>query len=114
MILGMDAFLMLPDWYRWQEVLRLAHIVVAHRPGWSPPVDGPLGDLINNCLTDNAADLRSQPSGLIHIQEVTQLEISSSGIRKIVSSGNDARYLVPDSVLEIVQQIGCYAADRRG
>ena len=31
--LGADAFHGLPTWHRWQDILRLAHIVVAVRPG---------------------------------------------------------------------------------
>src|SRR3984893_2121982 len=31
LLLGMDAFLGLPNWHRWRELLTLAHIVVAHR-----------------------------------------------------------------------------------
>ena len=46
LIVGMDAFLGLPKWYRWDEILDFAHIVVAHRPGWRAPDIGPLGDLI--------------------------------------------------------------------
>src|SRR5690606_32888062 len=34
LLLGMDAFVSLPQWHRWNELLDLAHIVVAHRPGW--------------------------------------------------------------------------------
>ena len=37
LIIGMDAFLGLPKWHRWEELLDLAHIVVAHRPGWRAP-----------------------------------------------------------------------------
>src|SRR5262245_12412890 len=43
LLLGMDAFLGLPNWHRWRELLDLAHIVVAHRPGWRAPPSGPLG-----------------------------------------------------------------------
>ena len=34
LIIGMDAFLGLPKWHQWRELLDLAHLVVAHRPGW--------------------------------------------------------------------------------
>ena len=37
LIVGMDAFLGLPQWYHWREILQLAHVVVAHRPGWRAP-----------------------------------------------------------------------------
>src|SRR2546429_9804654 len=33
LLLGMDAFLGLPNWHRWRGLLALAHIVVAHPPG---------------------------------------------------------------------------------
>jgi nicotinate-nucleotide adenylyltransferase len=33
LIVGMDAFLGLTSWHRWSEILDLAHLVVAHRPG---------------------------------------------------------------------------------
>ena len=46
LIIGMDAFLGLPKWYHWQEILELAHIVVAHRPSWRAPDMGPLGELL--------------------------------------------------------------------
>src|SRR6185312_10836457 len=46
LLLGMDAFLGLPNWHRWRELLDLAHIVVAHRPGWKAPTMGPLGEVM--------------------------------------------------------------------
>ena len=46
LIVGMDAFLSLPKWYQWREILQLAHVVVAHRPGWRAPGMGPLGELL--------------------------------------------------------------------
>ncbi len=33
LLLGMDAFLGMPNWHRWREIFDLAHVVVAHRPG---------------------------------------------------------------------------------
>ena len=38
LIIGMDAFLGLNKWHKWHEILQLAHIVVAHRPGLLPPL----------------------------------------------------------------------------
>ena len=43
LIIGMDAFLGLPEWYQWREILELSHIVVAHRPGWRMPDIGYIG-----------------------------------------------------------------------
>ena len=112
MILGMDAFLGLPTWHRWEELLGLAHLVVAHRPGWHPPMKGELGQLLDACSTSNIEDLHSNPAGHIYIQEVTQLEISSSAIRALLAAGRDPRYLLPDSVLSLINASGCYTGGR--
>ncbi len=42
LIVGTDAYLGLTTWHRWDELLDLAHIVVAHRPGWQLPGTGDL------------------------------------------------------------------------
>ncbi len=108
LIVGMDAFLGLPDWHRWQDILDVAHIVVAHRPGWRAPDIGPLGDLITERGTHRVDDLHDVRNGRIHIHAVTQLEISSSDIRDLVAAGRDPRFLMPDAVCESIHQSGCY------
>lgn len=108
LIIGMDAFLGLPKWYHWQELLQLAHIVVAHRPGWKAPDIGPLGDLLAERGTHRVGDLHQARSGHIYILDVTQLEISSTDIRDIVSAGRDPRFLMPDAVRDYIRRSGCY------
>jgi nicotinate-nucleotide adenylyltransferase len=109
LILGMDAFLGLCGWHRWEEILDLAHIVVAHRPGWRAPDIGPLGDLISEHGTHRVDDLHEQSAGCIHIHSVTQLEISSTEIRELVSAGRDPRFLMPDVVRDVIMKSSCYA-----
>ncbi len=109
LILGMDAFLGLTHWHRWEELLRYAHIVVAHRPGWRAPDIGPLGELIADCGTHKVDDLHDQASGLIHIHAVTQLEISSTEIRELVEAGRDPRFLTPDVVRDVIVDSHCYS-----
>ncbi|MEN7342566.1 MAG: nicotinate-nucleotide adenylyltransferase [Pseudomonadota bacterium] len=108
LIVGMDAFLGLPKWYQWREILRLAHIVVAHRPGWQAPSDGALGDLLRDRGSALVGDLHSGLAGVIFVQEVTQLEISSTSIRSLIKAGHDPRFLIPDCVRVIADQAGCY------
>ncbi len=108
LLIGMDAFLGLPEWHRWQEIPALAHVVVAHRPGWSPPRVGLVGDLLASRVASRATDLKEARSGRIYVQEVTQLEISSSGVRALVGQGGDPRFLLPHAVATIIGQTGCY------
>ncbi len=109
LIIGMDAFLSLPKWHHWREILQLAHIVVAHRPGWRAPDMGPLGELLADRGTHRIGDLHQAKAGHIYIHDVTQLEISSSDIREIVAMGRDARFLLPDAVRDVIDRSGCYA-----
>jgi len=104
----MDAFLGLPKWYRWDEILDFAHIVVAHRPGWRAPDIGPLGDLIAERGTHRIDDLHNTTHGRIHIHAVTQLEIASTEIRELVAAGRDPRFLMPDAVRDVIEETGVY------
>ncbi len=109
LIVGMDAFLGLPKWHQWQDILKLAHLVVAHRPGWRAPTMGPLGEVLVDAGTGRVDDLHEAKAGRIFIHAGTQLEISSTEGRKLIASGRDPRYLVPDAVRDIIQQTGCYS-----
>ena len=68
LIVGMDAFLSLPKWYQWRELLQLAHLIVAHRPGWRAPDMGPLGELLVDRGTGRIGDLHESRAGSIYIQ----------------------------------------------
>ena len=111
LILGMDAFLGLPGWHRWEEILAQAHIIVAHRPGWKAPDIGALGDLIAECGTHRVDDLHEQTHGRVHIHAVTQLEIASTEIRDLVAAGRDPRFLMPDDVRDEILETGLYKGD---
>jgi nicotinate-nucleotide adenylyltransferase len=107
LIVGMDAFLGLPKWHQWRELLDLAHLVVAHRPGWRAPSMGPLGELLVDRGTGRIGDLHEARAGCIYIHAVTQLEISSTEVRKLIAAGRDPRYLMPDAVRAIIDETGC-------
>jgi nicotinate-nucleotide adenylyltransferase len=108
LMIGMDAFLGLPKWYQWREILQLSHIVVAHRPGWRAPDMGPLGELLAARGTHRIDDLHQTRSGQIYIHDVTQLEISSTEIRELVAAGRSPRFLLPDTVRAVIEESGCY------
>jgi len=59
--------------------------------------------------TGSYRDLHAAPAGRIYVHAVTQLEISSTDLRQLILGGRDLRYLVPDSVREIILRTGCYA-----
>ena len=109
LLLGMDAFLGLPQWRRWRDLTTLAHIVVAHRPGWTAPTTGLVGELLRDLRAPSASVLAEKAAGYIHVQPVTQLEISSTDLRDSLRAGRDPKFLVPDRVREIIIETECYA-----
>jgi nicotinate-nucleotide adenylyltransferase len=109
LITGMDAYLGLTSWHRWDEILNLAHIIVAHRPGWKLPDTGELGELLAANGATSVDDLHRSSCGRIYDHAVTQLEIASTEIRALIAAGRDPRFLMPDSVREVIVDSGCYA-----
>jgi len=105
----MDAFLGLPKWHEWRTLLTLAHLVVAHRPGWRAPTTGALGELIAAHGALEPRELHAATAGRIYIHAVTQLEISSTEVRNLIHAGRDPRFLMPDGVRQILHDSGCYA-----
>lgn len=109
LLLGMDAFIGLPTWRRWRELLDLVNLVVARRPGSALPESGELGSLIAERRVHPADAIARAPAGQIIVQDVTQLEIASSEIRDSIRAGLEPRYLVPESVRRIIESCRCYA-----
>jgi nicotinate-nucleotide adenylyltransferase len=109
LLLGMDAFLGLPSWRRWRELLDLTNLVVVNRPGWKAPLSGPLGEVLVDRGTGSIRDLHEHTAGRIYVHAVTQLEISSTELRQQLVAGRDPRYLVADPVRRIIIETGCYA-----
>ena len=109
---GMDAFRGLESWHRWEDIVDLANIVVARRPGAPLPDAGRIGELIAERQVASPADLSASAAGRILFCDVTQLEISSTQIRQLTAAGECPRFLVPEQVREIIQRSGCYLATR--
>lgn len=97
LILGMDAFSGLQQWHLWQQIPQLCHLIVTGRPGSVWPPKPELAGLESSCVSDVSA-LEQAESGLILLQSVTQLDISSSAIREQLQAGLDVRYLMPEAV----------------
>jgi nicotinate-nucleotide adenylyltransferase len=109
LLLGMDAFLGLPDWRDAGQLLDIVNIVVARRPGASLPDSGRLGRLLEAHSVDAGPDQVWAAAGQIIVLDVTQLEVSATDLRASIRAGVEPRHLVPDSVLKIILQTGCYA-----
>lgn len=111
LLMGADAFLGLESWHRWQELFGLAHIGVATRPGFELGGSGLseilADELVRRACTDAAA-LRTAPAGLVMPFPITPLTISATAIRAAFQHGRSARFLLPESVLDYIEQHNLY------
>jgi nicotinate-nucleotide adenylyltransferase len=108
LLVGMDAFRGLATWHRWRELLDYCHMVVMTRPGATFPAQGELADFIALHRVPDAARLHTRATGLLLFHPVSQLDISATRIRAQLAAGQDAGFLLPDSVLEIIRGEGLY------
>lgn len=110
LLLGVDAFLGLPTWRRWTELLDFAHLAVANRPGYSldaAQMPTALADLVARCKAGPAA-LGAAPAGAIVPFEMTPLAISATDIRARAAAGLSLRYLLPPPVVDYISRHQLY------
>jgi nicotinate-nucleotide adenylyltransferase len=107
LLMGSDAFCALTTWYRWEELFDLAHIVIAHRPGYSlqqlqVSLPAPLRRAYLQRLSTSTGILRYESAGSVLPLEITGLDIAATRIRARLADGKSPRYLVPDAVLDYI------------
>ena len=106
--IGMDSLINLNQWHRWRELTNYAHIVTAARPGWHLPKEGEVLTFARNHRAHEAAELQAMPAGKLLIVEMTMLPISATGIRQALQRGESIRYLVPDGIINYINQNQLY------
>lgn len=84
-IIGGDMVEYLPKWYKIDELIQLVQFVGIRRPNYEAV----------------------SPYPIIWV-DVPQMDISSTAIRKKISNGCSVRYLVPENVLNYIQEKELY------
>ena len=112
LLVGADAFAGMAGWHRWSEIFALAHVAVAHRPGF--PVDPAtlpeaLAAIYRQRYRPDATALAAAPAGAIVSYAMTPLDISATKIRRLLSNSASARYLLPDALLTYIANNQLYS-----
>ncbi len=94
-ITGADAVLEILDWKDPAELLRLATLIAATRPGY--PLDR-LAEITG----------RIGGEGRVELMEIPAIGVSSSMVRERVAQGMSIRYLVPEGVERFIEKEGLY------
>jgi len=117
LILGTDAFIELMTWHEWRQLFTLAHIIVASRPNLPiSQLNNKLkGELFTEFEKRNSHDyntISSLTHGLIYTYEFTSLEVSGTSLRKRIQNGLSLKYLLPDNVINYIQDYSLYEESR--
>lgn len=100
LIIGTDAFQGLENWHQWQNLFDYAHIIVITRPTYKQQE---LSTFLASKLTKDKDKLKSELSGCLLFQSVTQLDISASMIRNTIEKGLNPAFLLPNLVIEYIK-----------
>lgn len=114
LLIGQDAANGLDSWHEWRSIFGLAHLVIMRRPESLVSWTGELRREMEQRQAGELADLKRTPAGRMFTLEVTQLAISSTGIRNLLVAGKSPRYLLPDDVLDYIRENRLYFAGAGG
>ena len=117
-ITGADAFAEIETWYRYPDVLDLAHFVVVSRPGFpAEHVRDRLPGLAAQMTSVRGETGRQPPAAgrqplaafpSIFLVDAPTPDVSSTGIRKRLAAGEPITGLVPAAVERHIVQHGLY------
>ena len=108
LVIGQDSANTLDNWYKWQRIFPLAHLVIMSRPGDEEDYSAALQSELEGRWVESVSGLSSRTAGCVMKLEVTRLAISSSEIREMLRCGKSPRYLLPDPVLDYIREQGLY------
>lgn len=94
-VMGMDSLAALPTWHEPGELIKLCHLAVLRRPGYSADM---------NKLEREIPGLRSR----VDFIPAPELEISSSDLQARVREGQSIRFMVPTCVSEYIAEHKLY------
>lgn len=114
LLLGVDTFLQLPQWYQWKKVLQLANLCVVNRPSTQPIGQWPsvIQKVLAQHETQQPKTLLSTSQGLIYRYNAGFFPISSTWIRHEFSDGRMPEAVLPAGLLDYIAREKLYYSDK--
>ena len=108
LVIGMDAFFGITSWFKWQSLFDLCHLVVINRPGFVQAsirqrFDNDDYAFLEERMSSDVNKLSTQENGIILLQSVPQLDISSTRIRDNLSNDELISQWMPEPVHKILR-----------
>ena len=100
-MLGIDAFLDIPNWWRPEQLVSMVNFAVVSRPGreFDEMLSSPFAKTKD--LAESGGEsltLELQSGRKAELVKITPLDISSSDIRRRIRAGRSIKYLLPEDV----------------
>ena len=112
LILGADAFLGLPTWHRWQEILPLTHLLITTRAGAMldrEQMPAALRPVWAKQQSKDPATLATVPGGLIYPFPMPSIDISATELRRrLPDPGAELDGLLSPAVLRYIRHHQLY------
>ena len=112
LIIGSDAFSGFHKWHQPGTILTLAHLIVMQRPDTVLQMQTESEELFHGHFVKTAGQLTEKSAGSILVQQVPQLNISSTEIRQRLQHGEPVNSMMPLAVYELIRQWHLYVKDR--
>lgn len=110
-ILGIDAFLDIPNWWQPDVLTGMVDFILVTRPGFdlmdvlkSPYINKGQWSMVNG----QGEEIRLLSGRKALFLQMTPMGISSTEIRRILRGGKSIKYLLPDKVEEYIYQHNLY------
>ena len=112
-LIGVDAFLDLPHWKDYRQILELVDFIVVSRPGYP---NRKIAEAIPPGLIRRSAHLPNKQvillcRSVVHVVRGIDAPVASSDIRDAVSAGRVLAGLVPPLVEEYIRKEGLYRSE---
>lgn len=113
-VIGSDAYHYLPTWYRWREVVSMAHLLVLDRVGYQQPPHDQRQALTaleaEHAMPSVAAAIAAGRRGSVCRLPVQLPDISATLVRQRVAQGYPVAHLLPAGVSAYIREQGLYCA----
>jgi len=108
LLIGMDNFLQLPRWHRWEDLLTLCHLLVVDRAGIPRELSPTLRTFLAKHHATTTHNLSTTPYGTIEQYDAGQYDISSTAIRAMIQaaimSGANTDAIIAPEVREYIKE----------
>lgn len=103
LLMGMDALNKFTLWYKWQEILKIAALIVVNRSGQDPATQ-----VLKLLKTRKVKSPNQLEVGAIYVLSMDPIAISSTEIKELIKTGQNFTSLVPRKVAQYINDKRLY------